>query len=71
MKDYPFLLQLDARIPGFLNDLQPLMAVSEQLIAVVPDTEFKRAVNGQIDVAIEHYGKRFRAASRSTSAKSL
>ena len=56
MKDYPFLVQLDARIPGFLNDLQPLMAVSEQLLAVVPDTEFKRAVNGQIDVAIEHYG---------------
>jgi hypothetical protein len=51
-----FLKQIDERIPGFMDDLQPLMKTTEQILAVPAGTDLAKAVQAQVAVAAEHYG---------------
>ena len=51
-----FLKQIDERIPGFWNDLQPLMKATDQILAAPADTELRKAVQAQVEVAVEHFG---------------
>jgi hypothetical protein len=50
-----FLKQLDEKFPGTLNELQPGMCVIEQVIDACADTDLKKAVQGQVEVASEHF----------------
>jgi hypothetical protein len=51
-----FLTQLEQKYPGTLADLQPAMAVFEQVINAPADTDLKKAVQAQVAVASEHFG---------------
>src|SRR5580692_8254467 len=51
-----FLKQIDERIPGFMDDLQPLMRTTEQILAARAGTDLAKAVQAQVAVAAEHYG---------------
>ncbi len=53
----PVLLrQIDERIPGFWDDLQPLIKATEQILATPADTQLRKAVQAQVEVAAEHFG---------------
>ena len=51
-----FLKQLDEKFPGTLNDLQPGLRVIEQVIDAPADTDLKKAIQAQVEVASEHFG---------------
>ena len=51
-----FLKQLEEKFPGFLVDLEPLRQVFEQVLAQPVDTDLKKAIRAQVEVAAEHFG---------------
>jgi hypothetical protein len=51
-----FLIQLEQKFPGTLKDVQPGMHVIDQILDAPANTDLKKAVQGQVAVAAEHFG---------------